>query len=277
MTIVAVTAIANWISIDSVESDDALVSEVTLWAGGFGILGLGTIKVAIAVVLIGIIKRLWVRVDSMRDAVPRLHPRPGAADVSPVRRALVTSADIPRPLPIHAMATRMWRPMLLMGAMAVVIGAIVRAIAAGEGAGTESFRETAAWGIGLEFLGEAMLLSGIAFLLGTILASLRQGGAEVQKAAGGEIRVLRMPATGKAFVALTMTGLMVGVAQFIASVVLSGRADDVVGYGELTAFIGPLREFSLGLILAGIVLALVTIGNVLSFQFDRVRQLIRNN
>ncbi|MCH8984968.1 MAG: hypothetical protein IH943_12875 [Acidobacteria bacterium] len=38
---------------------------------------------------------------------------------------------------------------------------------------------------------------------------------------------------------------------------------------------GTTTEFGLGLILAGIALALVTIGNVLAFQFFRIQQLIR--
>ena len=71
--------------------------------------------------------------------------------------------------------------------------------------------------------------------------------------------VLKMPATAKAFVMLMMVGLMTGVAQFIASIVLAGRADDAASFSELAAFVGPLREFSLGVILAGIVLALATI------------------
>ncbi|MDT8322456.1 MAG: MotA/TolQ/ExbB proton channel family protein, partial [Xanthomonadales bacterium] len=40
----------------------------------------------------------------------------------------------------------------------------------------------AAWTQGLQFLGETFILSGIAFLLGSILASLREGGGDVQQA-----------------------------------------------------------------------------------------------
>jgi hypothetical protein len=35
-----------------------------------------------------------------------------------------------------------------------------------------------------------------------------------------------------------------------------------------------VRELALGLILSGIVLALYTIGTVLGFQFDRLRQIV---
>ena len=40
------------------------------------------------------------------------------------------------------------------------------------------------------------------------------------------------------------------------------------------AWLGPLRELSLGLILSGIVLALVAIGDVLGFQFGRIKEII---
>jgi hypothetical protein len=41
------------------------------------------------------------------------------------------------------------------------------------------------------------------------------------------------------------------------------------------AWLGPVREVGLGLILAGIVLALYTIGTVLGFQFERLGQIIK--
>ena len=49
-----------------------------------------------------------------------------------------------------------------------------------------------------------------------------------------------------------------------------GFADNPASFTTWLNVLGPLRELSLGLILAGVVLALVTIGNVLRFQFDRV-------
>ncbi len=61
------------------------------------------------------------------------------------------------------------------------------------------------------------------------------------------------------------------VVQFIGYVTVAGSSDPASAF----AWLGPLREFGLGLILAGIALALVTIGNVLAFQFFRIQQLIR--
>ena len=61
------------------------------------------------------------------------------------------------------------------------------------------------------------------------------------------------------------------VLQFVLYLVVAGGVDTPAAW---FAWLGPLRELSLGLILSGIVLALVTIGNVLDFQFSRIKQII---
>ena len=83
---------------------------------------------------------------------------------------------------------------------------------------------------------------------------------------------IRPPGTAKAFVALMMLGLMISIAQFIGYIVVAGSSDPASAF----AWLGPFREVGLGLILAGIALALVTIGNVLGFQFWRIQNLIKN-
>lgn len=80
-----------------------------------------------------------------------------------------------------------------------------------------------------------------------------------------------MPGTAKAFVALMMIGVVVSMLQFVLYLVVAGGVDNPAAW---FAWLGPLREAGLGLILSGIVLALVTIGNVLGFQFDRLREII---
>jgi len=47
-----------------------------------------------------------------------------------------------------------------------------------------------------------LLLAGISLLLGTILASIRTGGGEVQQSLGLTVKTLRMPSTAKACVGL---------------------------------------------------------------------------
>ena len=88
------------------------------------------------------------------------------------------------------------------------------------------------------------------------------------------MKTLLMPATAKAFIVLMMTGLMVSIAQFVGYVV-AANVEDPQSFAAWLAWLGPFRELGLGLILAGIVLALVSIGTVLRFQFDRITQIIR--
>jgi hypothetical protein len=165
------------------------------------------------------------------------------------------------------MAKAMWRPMLAMGILAVAIGFVISLSWAQTGSLVAS-----TWTQGLQFLGEAMLLAGVSFLLGTILWAIRTGGGEVQHGLGVAVKTLTMPITAKVFVALMMAGLMVSVAQFAGYLIVAAGSVDTASW---LAFLGPLRELGLGLVLAGIALALVTIGNVLRFQFDRVIEIIK--
>jgi hypothetical protein len=171
------------------------------------------------------------------------------------------------------MAQLLWLPMLAMGGMFVAIGLVADLSAAGDtgvaGAATSSF----AWSQGLMFLGEASLLAAISLLLGTILGAIRAGGGEVQQSAGLTVKTLQMPNTAKAFIGLMVAGVMVALVQFIGYAFVaasSSPADLVVSF----AWLGPLREFSLGLLLSGIVLALATIAKALSFQFGRITEII---
>ncbi|MEA1902942.1 MAG: hypothetical protein U9N56_05380 [Actinomycetota bacterium] len=243
------------------------------WTFGVTTTGFALVKTAIAVVLWGIILKLWLRADSIKTTLPQLVGTPGADPTplgdldTPFGKVAVTE-KAPGPLPIHKMAKKMFRPMVAMGLMAVIVGLIVSFVAAGSAPNTAAL----AWMQGLQFLGEGMLLSGIAFLLGTILWAIRTAGGEVQEALGVKVYTPKMPGTAKAFVALMMLGLMVSIAQFIGYIVVAGSSDPASAF----AWLGPFREVGLGLILAGIALALVTIGNVLGFQFWRIQNLIKN-
>jgi hypothetical protein len=172
------------------------------------------------------------------------------------------------------MARFMWLPSLAMGAMLVPAGFITSLFQAGEARSDPSTAaDLGAWTQGLQFLGEAFLLSGIAFILGTILGSLRAGGGEVQHSLGVRVKTLKVPIAVWVFLALMMMGLMVGIAQFIGYIVLT-TVDNPQSFAAISAWLGPFRELALGLILSGIVLALATIGKVLGFQFSRIREII---
>jgi hypothetical protein len=237
------------------------------------------IKVAIAVVLIGIIVRLWLRVESVKAALATLVPKGVAGHISsdvidtPYGKATAT-ARTPKPLLIHTMAKALWLPMLVMGAMAVAVAFILSLVGANTTVATESFLRLSAWTQGLMFLGETFVLAGISFLLGTILASLRAGGGEVQESLGVTVKTLKMPGSAKAFVALVMLGLMMGIGQFILYLVATGNVSEPLTFSAWLAWLGPFREATLGILLAGIVLALYTIAKVLGFQFTRIRELI---
>lgn len=268
LAIATIAFIGNLVAVGQSGTDQV---STLAWTFGVTTMGFAIVKTAIAVVLWGIILKLWLRAESIREALTYLAGNPGAdptplGDIdTPFGKATVTE-KAPEALPIHKMAKRMFRPMLAMGLMAVVVGLIVSFVAAGSVPNTGAL----AWMQGLQFLGEGMLLSGIAFLLGTILWAIRTAGGEIQESLGAKVYTPKMPATAEAFVALMMLGLVASIVQFIGYIAVAGSSDPAVAF----AWLAPLREAGLGLILAGIALALVTIGNVLSFQFLRVKNLI---
>lgn len=264
----SVAFIANLVAL----GDESVRTATLAWSFGLTTLGFGTVKLGIGVILWGILMKLWLRADAVRDLLSKLVDVAPASSRSPSQirteygPATVTEAP-PEELSIHRMAKAMWRPMLAMGIMAVTIGFVISLSWAQTGSLVAS-----TWTQGLQFLGEGMLLAGVSFLLGTILWAIRTGGGEVQQGLGVAVKTLKMPTTAKVFVVLMMMGLMVSVAQFVGYLIVAAGSVDAAAW---LAFLGPLRELGLGLLLAGIAMALVTIGNVLRFQFDRVIEIIK--
>jgi hypothetical protein len=267
---VAVALVANVVAASDLDRS------TLAWSFGLTTTGFATLKLGIAVTLMGILVRLWMRVEAVKATLPRLKAAaqpeaegPHGDFESPYGRA-TASPRTPGPLLVHRMARVMWAPMLAMGLMAVVGGLVVSIVQASSSSASD-FETLGAWVQGLQFLGEGLILAGISFLLGTILASLRAGGGEAQEALGLTVKTLRMPRTAKLFVGLMMVGVMVAGAQFALYLVAAyGDVDTAVWL----AWLAPLRELGLGLLLSGIVLALATIGTVLGFQFDRIKEII---
>ena len=250
-----------------------------LLAIGFGLntLALGTLKFGIAIVLIGILVRLWLRIDSVKVAVAALRPQEhgqGAplGDLDTEYGQATVTGTPPEALPIHKMARTMWFPMVVMGPMLLIAG-VVTSIVWSNNVGTTTGVAASAWTQGLQFLGEGFVLAGISFLLGSILAALRDGGGQVQQALGLNVTTLKMPTTAKAFVALMAAGLMIEMVQF-GLYLYTITFDTAAQIAPWWAWLGPLRELGLALLLAGIVLALATIANVLGFQFSRIRSIV---
>ena len=275
LMLAAVTLIANIVAAGS--DDPQSAAETLAWSFGLTTAAFGTIKLGIAVILVGILVRLWLRIESVKTALPELiaegddNTRLGAISTE-FGPATVTN-HVPDPLPIHRMARTMWAPMIAMGYMAVIAGLIVSFVWSSN-VGTETGAGAQAWTQGLQFLGEGLLLAGISFLLGSILGSLREGGGNVQKSLDLNVETLDMPKTAVGFVALMALGLMVSIGQFVGYVFVAATVDTAQSFASWLAWLGPLREAGLGLLLAGIVLALVTIGNVLGFQFSMLRRFI---
>jgi hypothetical protein len=237
-------------------------------------------QVRIAVILVGILAQLWIRVEAVKAALPALRPSVGAGKAivpgaieTPQGRASV-SILAPKPLLIHRTARALWGPMLAMGAMAVLAGFILSLVQTSNVSVDPALATSQqAWVAGLQFVGEGFLLSGVSFLLGTILGSLRKGGGEVQESLGVGVRTLEMPLIAKLFVVLMALGLMVEVFQFVAYAVVA-TFDDAGTIASSFARLGPVREAGLGLLLSGIVLALAAIGKALGFQFSRIAEIV---
>jgi hypothetical protein len=254
-------------------------AQLLAFAFGLQTTALGTVKVAIAAALVGILVRLWLRIESVKVSLGALQPSehgagPSLGTVDTEYGEATVTKNVPEDLPIHKMARTMWFPMIVMGPMFVLAG-LVTSLVWANNVGTSTGIGASGWTQGLQFLGEGLVLSGISFLLGSILASLREGGAEVQKALGLNVITLKMPATAKAFVALMVAGLMVSMVQFGLYIytVTGLNADTFAQIAPWWAWLGPFRELGLALLLAGIVLALATIANVLGFQFSRIRSI----
>lgn len=256
-------------------TDANSVGQTLAVAFGLNTLALATTKIGISVVLIGILIRLWLRMDAVTEALPGLGAKAGehAPKTSPYGPVTVTNRE-PSEMKIHKMAKTLWAPMLAMGYMLVIAGLVTSWVwAANIGTDAELAVGASAWTQGLQFLGEAMVLAGISFLLGSILRGLRQGGGQVQERLGFPVVTLDMPASAKAFIALMALGMMIAIAQFIGYIIVT-TFDDPIRVATWFAFLGPLRELGLASLLSGIVLALATIGRVIGFQFWRLRSLV---
>ncbi len=259
--------------------DETTIGQLLAVAFGLNTLALATLKIGISVVLVGILVRLWWRVESIKASLPTLKAEGGGAiapTTTPYGDVTVSDSE-PAQLPIHKMAKTLWAPMLVMGYMFVIVG-LIAAIVGAVNIGTDPSTavDASAWAQGLQFFGEALVLSGISFLLATILRGLRQGGGQVQEALGIPVLTLKMPPTAKGAIALMVSGVMLGIVQLIGYINVT-TFDDATRAAAWFATLGPLRELSLGLLLAGVVLFLATIGRVLGFQFWRIRSIVASN
>ncbi len=164
-----------------------------------------------------------------------------AVDTLELREPAMTS--------MQEMASRMWLPMFLMGAMVLIASLIVGAVQSGLSTDlfevTKTTREvspsgslldkqefietTSIWLPRFQLLGMGLMFGGITFLLATILGNLRLAGAMVQKQSGRRMLVPKPPWSAQLFPMLMMMGLMILIGALVVSIVIAITAGDVFG------------------------------------------------
>ena len=176
---------------------------------------------------------------------------------------------------------RLWGPMLLMALMgfAVAFGlAIWRSSVVDAGTDPDLAAALGQWVPAAMFFGFAAVFAAISFAITRILGVFRLGGGGIQEAAGGDVKTLKMPATGKGFIAFMMMGMMV----LLAAVVLHIIAGFAINGGDVAAdtaeqwsiWLEAARRFGAAVYLFAIGLGLATIIQVLRFQSTRLRELV---
>ncbi len=137
-----------------------------------------------------------------------------------------------------------------------------------------------------------MLLSGVTFLLATILGALRTGGGKVQQALGTEVRILKPPMISKLFPMVMMMGLMILIAALVMGIMVASMSYDywnhsianelnpategsmllaaLAGISSVKLWLEPFKFVGMAFLLTGIGLALGTIVRVLRWQSTRL-------
>jgi len=218
---------------------------------------------------------------------------------------------------MQSMASKMWIPFIGMGFMIVVAALIIGIFASVSAADWFSFSKetreaagagsplaiekafvesTLAWLPAFKFLGVGMILSGVTFLLATILGALRTGGGRVQEALGGSVHLIKTPMTAKMFPMVMMMGLMVLIAAVVVGIVdaaitfdywnhsIANELDQAVEgsallntlstINSIDMWVKPLTFVGMASLLSGIGLALATIVRVLRWQSSRLWDLL---
>jgi hypothetical protein len=175
----------------------------------------------------------------------------------------------------------LWAPMLVMAVMAFPIGLAVGVIRSNLVAMNGDAATIAALGhLGpaAMFVGFAAVFAAISFAIARILGVLRQGGGEVQEAAGRAIQTLRMPRTGWAFIGLMAMAMMVILAgvvgnAIVGAAILGGDAGALGQSEGLAIWFEGIRRIGVAMYLVAIGLGLATIIEALRFQAIRLREL----
>ena len=214
---------------------------------------------------------------------------------------------------MQSMASKMWRPLLLMG-LTIVVASFVIAIFNGLNLGdffgdTKAVREATpnhenigtvmavqTWLPGFKILGVGLMLGGITFVLATILGNLRVAGANLQASLGSEVKLPKPPMIARLFPIMMMMGIMTLLGTLFIGAWLATVAGDVYGNAiadvnaagrgtslladqgtvhAVKAWLTPMEFLGLAFLFSAITLALGTIVGVLRFQARRLLEIAR--
>lgn len=177
----------------------------------------------------------------------------------------------------------MWFPMFLMALMAfptAVAFSIVRADEIASGGNADTIASLGHLVPGFMFLGFVSVFSAVSFAIARILGAFREGGGEVQEAAGAtEIQTLRRPWTAWAFLAGMMMAMMIlltaVVLRFVAAAVIADDSASALEDSEQWGiWLEAVSRVGVVLFLFSIALGLASIITVLRFQSVRIRELV---
>ena len=173
----------------------------------------------------------------------------------------------------------LWAPAFAMSLLGFALGMILAiakasAMADGDAVLAASLNN---YGIAAMFFGFTMVFTGIAFAIARILGEFRVGGGRTQETAGSDVKTLKMPATGRAFIgfmAMAMMFLMAAViGHVIVGVQINAETLSLVDAGQWDIWLEAARRFAVQLYLFSIALGLATIIYVVRFQSIRIREI----
>lgn len=175
----------------------------------------------------------------------------------------------------------LWAPAFAMSLVGFALGmilAIAKATAIADGDATLA-ASLNNYGIAAMFFGFTMVFTGIAFAIARILGEFRVGGGRTQEIAGNNVKTLRMPATGKAFIGIMAMAMMLLMAAVIGHVIvglqINAGSISLVSAEQWDIGLEAVRRFAVQLYLLSIALGLATIIYVVRFQSIRIREIAK--
>jgi hypothetical protein len=198
---------------------------------------------------------------------------------------VVSFDEPPGPTMPQQLGSRLWFPMWLMGIGGFTVGIVLAIIRASEvadldGAGVWTSDTTAQLqhvGAGFMFIGFAGAFAAVTFAIARILGQFRQGGGDLQQAAGRSVRLLKMPRSGNLFILTMVMAMMTIVVAVILHFAFAAGIDNTAASLEDAEqrfiVLEGVRRLGIALFLVSFLLGLGTIIKVLRVQGIRLRQL----